>query len=71
MTPLKNPVSRETTVRDAGRNVIIRIGPGDVIGFRLKGCRKWIETSLVACYHMAAKAEAAAKRAEKRKRRAP
>lgn len=68
MTPLKKGTVRESTVRDAGRNVIVRIGPGDLIAFRLKGCRRWIETSVAATYHMACKAEIAAKRAAKQRR---
>jgi hypothetical protein len=68
MTPLAKGTLRESTVRDAGRNVIVRIGPGDVIAFRLKGCRRWTEAALVNCYHMAVKAEIAAKRAAKRRK---
>jgi hypothetical protein len=66
MTPLRKPVSRESTVRDAGRNVIVTIGPGDIISFRLKGCRKSVTTTLAATFHMAVKAEVAAKRAAKK-----
>lgn len=43
-TKLKKPVNRitETTRRERGKNreFIVTLYPGDVIGFRFKGCRK-------------------------------
>jgi len=65
MTPTHKAVSRVSSARDAGRNIVIIVGPGELIGFRLKGTRRITETTVLACYCMASKAEARAKAAEK------
>jgi hypothetical protein len=65
MTPTTRPVSRLSTARDAGRQIVIIIGPGELIGFRLKGTRKVLETTVGACYCMAAKALALRVKQEK------
>ena len=69
MTPLSSikPVVRESLVRDAGRNVVVIIGPGNLVGFRLKGTRHIYSIPLLAVYAMAVKAEVAAKKTAKGK----
>ena len=59
MTKLDKNISRETTrPAEAGRPLIVTLEPGDIISFRLKGTRQVVKTTLMACYHMALKAEA-------------
>lgn len=65
MTPTTKPVVRESSERLDRRNVVVIVGPGALIGFRLKGTRKVLETTIGACYHMAAKQHAAAEHARK------
>lgn len=69
MTPTTKPVSRVSTARDAGRQIVITIGPGELIGFRLKGTRTTWETTVGACYTMAVKAEVQRRKLEKAKAR--
>jgi hypothetical protein len=70
MIPLRKTVIRETTrARDAGRNIIVSLEPGDVIGFRLKGCRQTFRMPLQACYSVAVKLELKALREAKKVRR--
>jgi hypothetical protein len=69
MTPLTKPVVRRTNVRDAGRDVVVILGPGNLIGFRLHGTRKIITTTLGGCYMLAAKAEALRIAAERKAKR--
>ena len=67
MTTLTRPVRRETTrTTDGGRQIIVTLEPGDLIRFRLKGCRKTFATTLHACYYMAVKAEVQAARQAKK-----
>lgn len=68
MTPLTKPITRRTVVaRDAGRRVVVILEPGDLIGFRLERQRKVFRLPLIACYHMAVKAETLAKRKARKK----
>jgi hypothetical protein len=69
MTPTTKPIVRESSARDAGRFIIVIIGPGRIIGFRLKGTRKVYETTVDACYSMAVKAENARRKAERAAKR--
>ena len=70
MIPLRKTVIRETTrTRDAGRNIIVSLEPGDVIGFRLKGCRQIFRMPLQACYSIAVKLELNARREAKKVKR--
>lgn len=66
-TPLRKTVVREALrTRDAGRSIIVSLEPGDVIAFRLKGCRRTFRTTLAACYCMAVKQELRDRRRKKR-----
>lgn len=69
MTPTHKPVVRESNERIDRRNVVVIVGPGNIIGFRMKGRRKVYETTIGACAHLAIKqavfAERAAKKAKK------
>lgn len=56
---------RESTARVSRRNIVIIIGPGALIGFRLKGTRRVEETTVEACYSMAVKQRVAAERGER------
>lgn len=47
---------RLTPDRDAGRPIVIIVGPGPLIGFRLAGTRKVYETTARACYELAVRA---------------
>jgi len=51
------------------RNVIVILGPGNLIGFRIKGLRTTLETTVGACVSMAAKQLAAARESEKAAKR--
>lgn len=68
-TPTHRPVSRLSTARDAGRNIIIIVGPGELLAFRLKGTRRIYTTTVGACYCLAVKAETRARQAEKAAKR--
>ena len=46
------------------RNVIVILGPGNLIGFRIKGLRTTLVTTVGACVSMAARQKAAARQAE-------
>lgn len=74
MIPLRKTVVRETTrTRDAGRNIIVSLEPGDIIGFRLKGCCQTFRMPVQACYSVAVKLELKdqheAKKAKRKSRR--
>jgi len=62
---------RLTPDRDAGREIVTIIGPGVLIGFRLHGTRKVVETTVRACYDMAVKAAKARERALKLTKKRP
>ena len=51
------------------RNVIVTLGPGNLIGFHTKGTRTHYETTIGACVSMAVKQFAAAREAEKAAKR--
>lgn len=65
-TRLTKAVHRVSSDRDAGREIVVILGPGALIGFRLKGCRKIVETTVRACYEMAVKAEVARRKAQRK-----
>lgn len=65
MTPTTKPVVRVSPDRDAARNIIVIVGPGSLIGFRLKGTRKVYETTIAACYQRAVAMDVARRKAEK------
>lgn len=56
---------RLTPDRDAGRQIVVIVGPGPLLGFRLAGTRKVYETTVRACYEMSVKAAKARERALK------
>lgn len=66
MTPTTKPVIRESNERLDRRNVVVIVGPGNLLGFRLKGTRKTFETTVGACCHLAMKQHAAAEYARKK-----
>lgn len=68
-TKTTKAVIRESSAVDAHRNIIIIVGPGELIGFRLKGTRKVYTTTVSACYVKAVRAEMESKRAAKVKRK--
>lgn len=69
ITRTHTATKRLTPDRDAGREIVIIVGPGPLVGFRLAGTRKVHETTARACYEMAVKAEKARERAAKAKLR--
>lgn len=74
MTPTTKPTVRESSERLDRRNIVVIIGPGALIGFRLKGTRRTFETTVGACASLAIKqfvnAERARKAAARKARRA-
>jgi len=64
-TKTTKPVVRESSAIDAHRNIIVILGPGELIGFRLKGTRKVYTTTVSSCYLKAVKAEIFAQRMAK------
>jgi hypothetical protein len=66
MTPTKKATVRLSSARFDRREVVVILGPGDLIGFRSKGRRKVYETTVAACMSMAVKATVQAQRAAKR-----
>lgn len=52
-----------------GRELVVILGPGELIGFREKGRRKIYTTTIGACAAMAVKQTVAAAKAAKRQRR--
>lgn len=69
MTPTKKETVRVSSARDAGRNIVVILGPGELIGFRLKGTRKVYTTTVTAIYQRAVIAERRAEQEAKRKGR--
>lgn len=71
MTGTKKATKRISSglVHEAGkhREVIVVVGPGNIVGFRAKGCKKQYDLTAEACFNMAVKAEARLKAKEKRK----
>ena len=56
MTSLTRTVRRECCrTAEHARPVIVTLEPGDLIRFRLKGTRTTYTTTLLACYHLAAR----------------
>jgi len=66
MTSLKKVVERASygTVRESGkvRQIIIRIIPPNVVGFRAKGCRREYQLTMESCYLMAVRASVESER---------
>jgi hypothetical protein len=71
LTTLHRGVTRLTPARDGRRQIVVTIGPGDLISFRLSRGRKTFESTLSACYSMAVKATVAAERATRKRARRP
>jgi hypothetical protein len=70
LTRTSKATVRLSSDRASRREIVVIIGPGPLIGFRLKGTRKVYETTVRACYERAviqAVAAAKAARAAKRK----
>lgn len=65
MTPTTSATVRVSPDRDCKRNIVVIVGPGSLLGFRLKGTRKVFETTIHAAYSMAVKQEVAARKAAK------
>ena len=61
MTNLNKPVKRVTAglVRDGPKTrlVVVIIRPPNVLGFRMKGCRKEYQLTAEVCYVMAVRAK--------------
>ena len=70
MTKLNKRVSRETrtTVRNGSkpRMLVASLEPGDVIGLRLKGCRKTYYLAIETAFYYAGKLEGERLRREKK-----
>lgn len=58
MTDLLKPVSRRTSLRDVGRNIIVTLYPDQTIGFRLMRKRTEYRLPIQAAYQIAARIEA-------------
>lgn len=65
MTPTTKPTVRESNERLDRRNIVVILGPGNLLGFRLKGTRRVYETTIGACASLAIKQHVAAERARK------
>jgi hypothetical protein len=65
MTPTTKPVTRESNERLDRRNIIVIVGPGNILAFRLKGTRRTYETTIGACASLAIKQWANAERARR------
>lgn len=74
MTPTTKRTVRLSSDRANGRGIAVIVGPGALIGFRLKGTRREWSTTVRACYDMAIKQtvsyELAAKKRAKKARAA-
>ena len=68
-TALERPVSRKTAAPHRGRQLIVTLYPGDVIGVRHLRRRKEYQIPLAWVYDTAVKAEVLRQRAEKAARR--
>lgn len=69
MTPLTKATVRESSERDAGRNIVVIVGPGAQIGFRLKGTRTVYTVTVRDAYKYAVAAEMAYKKRLKAKKK--
>lgn len=58
---------RESTDTESQRSIVVIIGPGRAIGFRLKGTRRIESTTVGACYALAVRQRVAMERAAKGK----
>jgi hypothetical protein len=65
MTPLERPIARRTAGLHRGRQLVVTLYPGDIIGVRHLRMRKEYTLPLAAVYDMAVKAEVARARAER------
>lgn len=66
MTPTTKATVRLSNARFDGREVVVILGPGNLIGFRSKGRRTVCETTVEACMSMAVKQAVAARKAAKK-----
>lgn len=62
MTDLEKRVRRRSTGRHRGARYVVELIPGDVIGFRRERSREWYFLDLAACYDLAMRRAAEAKR---------
>jgi hypothetical protein len=58
-------VVRESSERLDRRSIVVILGPGNLLGFRLKGTRRVFETTIGACASLAIKQHVASERARK------
>jgi len=66
VTTLTKAVRRETCrTSDGHRPIIVTLEPGDIISFRLKGCRAVVKTTLGACYALAVRASLSERRTKR------
>lgn len=68
-TVLNRPVTRKTTMPHRGRQMVVTMYPGDVIGVRHERRRKEYQVPLSWVYDMAVKAEVMRQKAERAKRK--
>ena len=68
-TALEKPVARKTSAPHRGRQMIVTLYPGDVIGVRHLRTRKEYQLPLAWIFDMAVKAEVNRQRAERAKKR--
>ena len=69
MTPLNRPVYRKSAVSSGGRQLIVSLEPGDLVGVRLAGCRRTEYMPVLAVYTWAVKARVLSERAAKREKK--
>lgn len=69
MTPLSRPVARKSSGMHRGRQLVVTLYPGDVIGVRHLRTRREYHLSLAAVYDMAVKATVLRERAQREKRK--
>jgi hypothetical protein len=68
-TALSKPIARKTATPHRGRQLIVTLYPGDVIGVRQLRTRKEYTVPLSWVYDMGVKAEVNRQRAERAKKR--
>jgi hypothetical protein len=69
MTPTTKRTVRESSetshYKRQYRNIIVIVGPGNLMGFKLKGCKTVFETTVGACMSLAIKQQVQAEKAAK------
>ena len=69
MTEIRKPIRRSVGGIERGRDVILTLYPGGVLGFRVKRCKREWTLPIVSAYRLAVQRELDLERAEKRKGR--